>query len=220
MCLCEYKDACVSLGVAGVSVCPGQPCLLLPEPRGSPCPGRQPWRAWAGGGPPSSGRLGSEGGMSDLVPPPCPRPHPFCLTRSLCVSPGGAEAGRGGPWVGAGAGRRAPAPCGQLSVRRGPAPHLGQSWLRLLGTTAEAYRPGWAALTWMRSWARTVRRAPSHRHMWTPAQAPWVPVGWGPCPQGQAVCSQRLLQPPQGRGIQRGSGHGHQERTPQTQFIC
>lgn len=118
------------------------------------------------------------------------------------MSPGGAEAGRGGPWVGAGAGRRAPAPCGQLSVRRGPAPHLGQSWLRLLGTTAEAYRPGWAALTWMRSWARTVRRAPSHRHMWTPAQAPWVPVGWGPCPQGQAVCSQRLLQPPQGRGIQ------------------
>lgn len=27
-----------------------------------------------------------------------------------------------------------------------------------------------------------------------------VPIGWGPCPQGRAVCAQHLLQPPSGKG--------------------
>lgn len=88
---------------------------------------------------------------------------------------------------------------------------LGQSWLRLLGTTtAEACRPGWSCPDLDEKAGQDCRRAPSRRHMWTPAQAPRVPVGWGPCPQGRAVCSQRLLQP-------LGAGHlrpGSQTRPP------
>lgn len=116
------------------------------------------------------------------------------------MSPGG-RAGRGEPWVGWG---RVQGPCPLCSAqcearpRPPPRPVLASA---LGHNMAEACRPGWAALTWMRKAGQDCGEGPQScaTHM-DPAQAPRVPVGWGPCPQGRAVLT-ASPPAPSGRGI-------------------